>query len=247
MPRPFQLAFWARYDKNEVRFLIGLVGETVMKRKIKKQLKEDELVTGFEKFLGFVRAWQKEVIISGIVVAVLAAFYGGVQLIKSQQARKESRRVAEILALRADLAKNPQDVAKLEQLAGTGKAGRLASISLATYWIEQGDWDKALASLAKVEASSKDFFYYQAQDLKAQVEILKGNYDQAIQILTKIEEAKPKDFLLDVILYHHAEALEKKGSLKEAQELYKKIQDEYAQTYFGYDASAKVRKLESLR
>lgn len=218
-----------------------------MKRKIKKQLKEDELVTGFQKFLEFAKTWQKEVIIFAVVVAVLAALYGSFQLIRAQQAKIESRRVGEILALRADLAKNPQNVAKLEQLGGTEKAARLAFISLATYWIEQGNLDKALASLAKIKDIPKDFFYYQAQDLTAQVEILKGRYDQAIQILKKIEEAKPKDYLLDVVLYHHAEALEKKGQPKEARDLYKKVQDEYAQTYFGYDASAKVKKLESAK
>ncbi len=218
-----------------------------MKRKIKRQLKEDELVTGFQKFLEFAKTWQKEVIIFAVVVAVLATLYGSLQLIRAQQAKKESRRVGEILALRADLAKNPQNVAKLEQLGGTEKAARLAFISLATYWIEQGNLDKALASLAKIKDIPKDFFYYQAQDLTAQVEILKGRYDQAIQILKKIEEAKPKDYLLDVVLYRHAEALEKKGQPKEARDLYKKVQDEYAQTYFGYDASAKVKKLESAK
>lgn len=218
-----------------------------MKRKIKKQLKEDELATGFQKFLEFAKTWQKEVIIFAVVVAVLAALYGSFQLIRAQQTKKESRRVGEILALRADLAKNPQNVAKLEQLGGTEKAARLVFISLATYWIEQGNLDKALASLAKIKDIPKDFFYYQAQDLTAQVEILKGRYDQAIQILKKIEEAKPKDYLLDVVLYHHAEALEKKGQPKEARDLYKKVQDEYAQTYFGYDASAKVKKLESAK
>ena len=218
-----------------------------MKRKIKKQLKEDELVTGFQKFLEFAKTWQKEVIIFAVIVAVLAALYGSFQLIRAQQTKKESRRVGEILALRADLTKNPQNVAKLEQLGGTEKAARLAFISLATYWIEQGNLDKALASLAKIKDNPKDFFYYQAQDLTAQVEILKGRFDQAIQILKKIEEAKPKDYLLDVVLYHHAEALEKKGQPKEARDLYKKVQDEYAQTYFGYDASAKVKKLESAK
>jgi predicted negative regulator of RcsB-dependent stress response len=218
-----------------------------MKRKIKKQLKEDELVTGFQKFLEFAKTWQKEVIIFIVIVAVLTALFGSFQLIRAQQAKKESRRVGEILALRADLAKNPQDVAKLELMSGTEKTARLASIGLATHWIEQGNLDKALASLAKIKDTPKDFFYYQAQDLTAQVEILRGRYDQAIQILKKIEEAKPKDYLLDVVLYRHAEALEKKGQSKEALALYKKVQDEYAQTYFGYDASAKVKKLESVK
>jgi len=218
-----------------------------MKRKIKKQLKEDELVSGFEKFFDFVKAWQKELIIGVAVVAAIAALFGVFQFIKAQQQRKESRQAGEILALRGGLSKNPQNVAKLEQAGSWAKAGRLAYISLTTYWIEQGDLDKAKAALAKIKDLPKDFYYYQAQDLAGQVDVLKGNYDQAIQTYKKIEDAKPKDYALDVVYFHHAEALEKKGNLKEARDLFKKVQDDFAQTYFGYDASAKVKKLEAVK
>jgi predicted negative regulator of RcsB-dependent stress response len=218
-----------------------------MKRKIKRQLKEDELVTGFQKFLEFFEAWQKEIIIFAVVVAVIAALFGVFQVIKAQQAKKQSLQAGEILALRADLAKNPQNVAKLEQIGARGNVGRLAFISLASYWIGQGDLDKARAALARIQDNPKDFYYYQAQDLAAQIDALKGNYDQAIQGFKRIEDAKPKDYLLDAVLYHHAEALEKKGNVKEARDFYKKVQDEYAQTYYGYDAAAKVKKLESAK
>lgn len=218
-----------------------------MKRKIKRQLKEDELVTGFEKFLDFVKVWRKEVIIGVVVVAAVAALFGVFQLIQAQQRRTESRLVGEIQALRADLPKNPQNVAKLEQAGTKNKVGRLAYTNLATYWIEQGDLDKAKAALAKVKDNPKDFYYYQALDLAAQIDVLKGNYNQAIQAFKKIEDAKPKDYILDVVYFHHAEALEKKGNLKEARDLYKKVQDEFAQTYYGYDATAKVKKLEAAK
>lgn len=218
-----------------------------MKRKIKRQLKEDELVTGFQKFFEFFEAWQKEIIIFAVVVAAIAALFGAFQIIKSQQAKKQSLQAGEILALRADLTKNPQNVAKLEQIGARGNAGRLAFISLGSYWIEQGDLDKARAALARIQDNPKDFYYYQARDLAAQIDVLKGNYDLAIQGFKRIEDAKPKDYILDAVLYHHAEALEKKGSVKEARDFYKKVQDEYAQTYYGYDAAAKVKKLESVK
>jgi len=218
-----------------------------MKRKIKRQLKEDEFVSGMNKFMQFAKKWEREFIVAGAAAAALLLLFFGFQFLRGQQLKKESRMVGEILNLRADIAGSPQNVAKLEQLAGRGKFSRVAYISLATYWIEQGQLDKAQAALAGIKNDPKDFFYYQAQDLSAQIDILKGEYDKAITILKKIEEEKPKDYLVDAVLYHHAEALEKKGDVQEALKLYKKLQAEYAQSYYGYDASLKVKKIESAK
>jgi predicted negative regulator of RcsB-dependent stress response len=218
-----------------------------MKRSIKKQLKEDEFVSGMTKFLRFVKAWEREIIIAVVaVVAVLAVFFG-FQILKSIQAGKQSRLAGEILELRAGLAKSPENVAKLEKLGGSGKFARVANISLATYWIDQGQPDKAQAALDRIKDTSKDFFFYQAQDLSAQIAILKGDYDRAIGLLKKIEDEKPKDYVLEAVLFRRAEALEKKGNTAEALALFKKIQDEYAQSYYGYNASTRVRKLEAAK
>jgi hypothetical protein len=43
------------------------------------------------------------------------------------------------------------------------------------------------------------------------------------------------------------EALQLKGDSKEALAVFKKLQEEYSQTYFGYEASLKVAKLEGAR
>jgi len=218
-----------------------------MKRSIKKQLKGDEFVSGMAKFMHFVKTWEREIIIAAVAVVAMIAIFFGLQFLKSQQAKKQSRLAGEILELRAGLAKSPENAAKLEQLGGSGKFARIANISLATYWIEQGQPDKAQAALDRIKDTSKDFFHYQAQDLSAQIAILKADYDRAVGILKKIEDEKPKDYLLDAVLYHHAEALEKKGNAPEALALYKKLQDEYAQSYYGYDASVRVRKLEATK
>jgi predicted negative regulator of RcsB-dependent stress response len=215
-----------------------------MKRRIKKQLKEDEFVSGMTKFLEFAKKWQKELIIAGVALLAIALLFVGFQLLKAQQMRNDSRTIGEILKLRSSLAENPQDIAKLEELGGQGRLARVAYVSLATYWIEQGEFDKAQADLDRIRDGTRDFFYYQARDLEAMVAVFKGNYDRAIDILKKIEEEKPEDYLLDAVYFHHAEALEKKGNLPEALALYKKIQDEYGQGYYGYDASLRVKKLE---
>ena len=188
-----------------------------MKRQLKKQLKGDEFVTGFAKVIHFVKSWERELIIAGAAVLAIALLYLGFQFLRSQQNARDSLAAGEILDLRAGLAKTPQNAAKLEQIAAKGgKYARVAAISLATYWVEQGQLDKAQAALADIKDTPKDFVHYQAQDLAAQTAILKGEYDKALDLLKKIEDAKPKDYLLDAVLFHKAEALEKKGSIAEA-------------------------------
>ena len=216
-----------------------------MKRQFKKQLKEDEFVSGMTAFMHFMKTWERELIIAGVAALAIVVLFLGFQFLRSQQNARDSREAAEIMNLRNDLAKTPANVAKLEQLAAKGgKFGRVAAVNLATYWIEQGQLDKGQAALAGIKDTPKDFFYYQAQDLAAQTDVLKGDYDKALSILKKIEADNPKDYLLDAVLFHKAEALEKKGSTAEALAVYKKLQDGYAQTYYGYDASLKVKKLE---
>jgi predicted negative regulator of RcsB-dependent stress response len=200
-----------------------------------------------EKFFQFAKEWRKELIAGAGILVGLAVLFAGFQVVRATSARRDSRLLGEILKLRAEAVKDPQNIVRLEALASRGGYGRMASISIATYWVEQGDLEKAQAALSRVKDAPRDFFYYQAQDLAAQVAILKGNCDQAIILLQKIEEEKPKDYVLDAVLFHRAEALEKKGSRQEALELYKKVQADYAQSYFGYDASLKVRKLESAK
>jgi predicted negative regulator of RcsB-dependent stress response len=218
-----------------------------MKREIKKKLKEDEFVHGFSWLVDFIQKWRKELIIAAAVVVGLGVLWTGVQVLNGVQNRKSSAVLGEILTLRNDLAKNPQNLSKLEVLAQKGKFARVASAQLASYWVEQGALDKADKALAGTTGGERDFFYYQAQDLAGQIAILKGEYDRAVKILQAVEEAKPKDFNLDAVLYHKAEALEKKGDKAGALALYKRIQTEYAQSYFGYDAGQKTRTLEAAK
>ena len=218
-----------------------------MKRSIKRQLKEDEFVSEVNKFWHFVQNWRKEIVIAAVALGAVALIFLGFQALRSQQIKRDSRELGRMLDLRSSLDKSPQNVSELERAAAKGKFSRVAALGLATHWIEKGQLDKAQAALALVKDSPRDFSYYQAQDLSAQVAMLKGEYDRAIALLKKIEDEKPKDYILDAVQFHHAEALEKKGSLPEAIALYKKLQEEYAQSYYGYDASTRVRKLEAAK
>jgi predicted negative regulator of RcsB-dependent stress response len=218
-----------------------------MKKVVKKQLKEDEFVDTMTKIWRFVQARTKEIIIGVAVVVFIGLLYTGIRFIRVQQTRKESRLISQMLELRTTANSKPEDLPALEKLAGSGKFARLGYVLTATYWVEKGDLEKAKESLDKIKSSPQDFIYFQARDLLAQVNSMQKDYDQAIAIYTKIEEAKPKDYCLDAVLFHKAEALEAKGSKPEAVALYKKIQEQFPQSYYGYDAAERARKIEAAK
>jgi predicted negative regulator of RcsB-dependent stress response len=218
-----------------------------MKKVVKKQLKEDEFVDTMTKIWRFVQARTKEIIIGAAVIVFIGLLYTGIRFIRLQQTRKESRLISQMLELRTTANSKPEDLVALEKLAGNGKFARLGYVLTATYWVEKGDLEKAKESLDKIKSSPQDFIYFQARDLLAQVNSIQKDYDQAIAIYTKIEEAKPKDYCLDAVLFHKAEALEAKGSKPEAVALYKKIQEQFPQSYYGYDAAERARKIEAAK
>jgi len=217
-----------------------------MKRIKRKQLKEDELVTTVTKFIRFARKREKEIIIAGVVIVIATLAFFGTRLIKSQQLKKESRLMGQVVKLSSGLESHPENLDELKKLAnGKGQNSRLACIMLGNYWLEKGGLDKAEKFLKQVSAKKKDIFYYQSRDLLAQVYLKRKDFDKAIELYKKLEEDKPEVYTLDAILFRQAEALEQKGDFPEALALYKRIQAEFPQTYFGYDASQKAKKLEA--
>ena len=214
-----------------------------MKRDERHHMKEDGLAVSLNKALRFFKAWQKQLLMLAGVVGLAVLIFLGIGLLRGHSLRAQSEVATQILKLRADLEQKPENLAPLEKLAGRGRYARLAHVELATYWIEKGDLDKAAASLKEVTGQPKDFIYYQAQDLAAQVEVRRKNYDRAIEIYKNLEAEKAAAYPLDAILFHRAEAHALKGETKEARELYQRLQTEFSQTYFGYEASIRAGKL----
>ena len=216
-----------------------------MKRIVRKQLKEDEFVSVFNKTVHYIREHTRELITFFVAIVVLAVIIFGVRFISRQNLKKESQLLSQILELQTDLDQKPENLAKLEELAGGGKFSRMAYTALASYWVENGDLEKAQSYLEEFPQKNKDVLFYQAQNLLAQVHFQKKEYDKAIEIYRKIEEDDPGSYSLDVVLFHKAEVHEEMGETNEALALYRKIQEEYSQTYYGFDASQKIRELES--
>jgi len=215
-----------------------------MKRIKRKQLKEDEFVSTVNKIVNFAKRRSKELIAAAVAVVCVIILIIAIKAIQAQAVKKESQLLADVLELSSQLGDDPDKITELENLAGDGKFSRVAYLKLATYWIEQGDTDKAKFYIEKVPQTKKDLIYYQSRDLLGQIYIQNEEFDKAIELYTKIEEENPKNYTLDPVLFHRAQAHEQKGEIEKALDLYKRVQDEFSQTLYGYDASQKVRELE---
>jgi predicted negative regulator of RcsB-dependent stress response len=218
-----------------------------MKRTERRQLKENELATGLNRFLQWVKIHEKKFMAVAIALVALLVIMISVKLITSYQRSREASYLSEVLALRAELEAKPENLSRLEKMAEKNKYGRIASLALASYYLEKNDLDKAEKTLASVKDRGKDLIHYQILDLYAQVLVKKENYDQAVNIYGQMEKGKPKSYPLDVVLFHLAETYEKKGDKQRALNLYKDLQTKYQNTYYGYQAALKAMKLEGSR
>jgi predicted negative regulator of RcsB-dependent stress response len=215
-----------------------------MKRATRKQLKEDKFQMTIQNIVDYSREHTKKISMAAAGIVILILVFMVFQFVKAQQIKKENLALDQILKVSSEIRENPEKVAELEELAGRGEFSRIGYLELAKYWFEKEDFAKVTPYLDEITKGKKDLIYYQAEDLKGQVFISQKNYDEAIALYGKIEEANPKKYVLDAVLFHKAQAHEQKGETEEALLLYKRLQEEFSQTYYGYDASAKVLNLE---
>ena len=215
-----------------------------MKKKFKRRLKADEFIAIVNKSIHFVQAHVKQFLFGAVGLAMIFLIFLGVKYIQSKNIKKESLILGNIIHVTEELRDNPEKLAELEELGGTGKFTRLAYINAAVFCIEKSDFGKAMVFLEKIPESRKDIIYYQGQHLKAQIHSIKKEYDKALEVYQKIEEEDPADYALDAVMFNMAEIYEEKGEIEQALRIYNKIKDDFPQTYYGYEASQAVLKLE---
>jgi len=215
-----------------------------MKRKVRKKLKEDEFVSTMTKVYLYIKNKTKYIALGVVVLIVAAGIILGLKAIKNQNLKKESEKLGQILQISSELNQNPERLKELEELAGKGKFSRVAYVELASYWFYKEDFEKVLNYLEKIPGGEKDIYFYQARNLLAETYYYKKEYDKAFEIYEQIEKENPKDYPLDLVLFKQAEILEVQGNKDKALELYRRVQEEYAQTYYGFEAQEKVRELE---
>jgi len=214
-----------------------------MKRAERHHLKEDEMAHGLSWLVDFFNAYKREIRIVAAAVVFAALVLGALLIVRAQARSLQSRAVGEVGDLAAAAAEKPEKLADLEKLAGKARTARLANLELAKYWAERGDWSKAESFAGRIADGRKDLLHFQAEDLKAQIALGRKDFDKAIAIYKKAIDEKPEVYPLDALLFHLAESHELKGETQAALELYKKLQEEHAQSYYGYEASTKAGRL----
>lgn len=201
------------------------------------------MVRGLSRVAEFLRTYRKEFLMGVAALAVAALVFTALTLVRSHSHSVYSQVVGEVSELASALDAEPGNLAELERLADKRRYARMANLELAKHWFGKGDLAKAESTLARIPAGRKDLLHYQIEDFRAQVHIRQKEFEKAIAIYAKIRDEKPKVYPLDAILFHLAEAHELKGEKKEALEIYRHIQEEYTQTYYGYEASLRASRL----
>jgi len=215
-----------------------------MKRKVKRQLKENELVSTITRIIEFSKKKSRQLITLGVLIIAVVIVFIGIKIVEAHKRTNESRVLDQVLRLSSQMSDNPEKINELEKVAGNGKFSRLAYVQLASHWYEKGELEKAHTCLEKIPENRKDFIYYQSKNLLAQVCIRQKKYDRALEICQRIEEENPAEYSMDAILFKKAQALKEKGEKDKALEVYRKIQEDYPQTYYGYDASQEIKQME---
>lgn len=214
-----------------------------MKRAERHHLKEDEMAHGLSRVIEFAKTWRREILLAAGALAVAVVVFAGLLALRAHARSVNSRVVGEVIELADAAAKDPAKLAELERLAGLKRYARRAGLELARLHAEKGDWDKAEAALDRITGPGKDLLHYQTEDLRAQIALKKKDYDRAIAIYKKMKDEKPRAYPQDAILFRLAECHELKGETAEALALYKSLQEQAAQSYYGYEASLKASRL----
>ncbi len=205
------------------------------------------MVHGLSWLVDLVKKYRREITLVAIGLVAVAVIFAALVLLRSRGRSVASRAVGQVTELSAEVAQKPERLPELEKLAAKGRTARLATLELAKYWAEKGDWAKAGSYLAGLADGRKDLIHYQAEDLRAQIALGQKDYDKAIAIYRKVVDEKPDVYPLDAVRFNLAESHERKGDTAAALDLYKKLQEEFPQSYYGYEASLKVSKLSIKR
>ncbi len=215
-----------------------------MKKKVKRQLKTDEFANFMNRIFDFFKSNQREFTIAGAALLVIALVFLSVRYVQAVNSRKQSEILGQILQLESEIKDNPDSLVELEQMAGKGKFGRLAAIKAAALNFERGRTGKAVELLQNVSSAPKDMVYYQARDLLGQIYFSQQQYDEALAVFSEIERENPRVYPMDIILYRKARVLAARNDVDLAIEAFTKLQTDFPNSYYGYEATREAQKLE---
>ncbi len=184
------------------------------------------------------RNWKIIAWVVGAILVIAGAIYGYRMLVQEPRAEKaaDAMYVAEqqFIAGEYEAALNGDGnelgfVEVVDKFGGT-KQGRLAAHYAGVCYVKLGDWDNALAYLAKYRASKgapNAIVNAQNAGLQGDAWVQKGEYGDAVKFFRQAIEAADNVLTTPVYLKKLGLALEQTGDYKGAVEAYERVSDDY--------------------
>jgi tetratricopeptide (TPR) repeat protein len=242
-----------------------------LKREFKRQIKQDELVTGFEKAVAWAKAHWAEVRITIVVLAVVGAAGGALtyfQAHRSQEAEQAFAGAYEIYrsSVAGDPAAGGQPPAeplfankeeKLKKAAAAfdGVERRFATLPVAArarYYgalcrIELGRLDEAEKALSEALARKDDSGLEAALARLALADLnhRRGDLGKAIDAYRQFVSDPSVPFPRDYALWRLAEILEEAKRLGEATASYRRLTEEFPTSIYAPEARRKAEYLQT--
>jgi tetratricopeptide (TPR) repeat protein len=240
-----------------------------LKRSLRKQIKQDELVSGWEQVEGWTRVHQNELRASAIAVALLIVGLGALWLFRSQRHKASQDAFDQALTgFQAPIAAeiqaqgaNPAGASSREEkyrkaLAGfDGVAERYGSLDAgikARYYaalcrIELGELEAAEKGLREVvarDSGGKDIVAASARLALAGLLRRKGAAAEAVSEYEKALGSPASPLPEDHLLFALAGALEEAGRSGEASAAYRRVVNEHPDSRYAQDARARADYLK---
>jgi tetratricopeptide (TPR) repeat protein len=234
-----------------------------LKKSLKKQIKQDELASGYASMGAWLSAHVDEARSVTIGALVLALALGGLLYFRGQRLQDSQRAFDEALtAFAAPVAQTDaaaSAAAKQEKLnkaltAFEGVAGRFKSLSAgqrARYYaalcrIELGQSDEAGAALREIAGQPKSGAIEPglAEMTLARLERAQRNYAQALSRYEQLLAAPSAGLPRDYILMNLAETLQEGGRLADAAAAFKRVAEEMPTSPFASDARTRADYLK---
>lgn len=239
-----------------------------MDRELKRQIKQDDLVTGVEHAQGWVKGHQDQVKLWGLVAVVvlggLLAFrwFETRRDVESQTALGEALEVLETPVRSAVPAGSPEPqgasfateqerlskaLAALDgvrQRYGSMRVGKQAALQAAVCRLQLGEFDAARKSLAELVAQHDEpLVAAQARLSLGELEARSGNVDKAVEALRPLVDDERAGLPRDYALMRLAATLEDGHRPQEAAQAYRRLSQDFPESPFATEARRKAEYL----
>jgi tetratricopeptide (TPR) repeat protein len=234
-----------------------------VKKALKKQIKQDELASGYASAGEWLRGHADQVKTMAIGAAVLAVAVGGLLYFRGERVQDSQRAFDEAQALFSGTVGKPEDggvaatkeekfnkaLAAFQGVAeryGSLATGRRARYYSALCAIELGEKQKAegilrdLAGRPQAGAVGPEL----AELALARLETAPGTFDQAIARYSRLVDEKATGYPRDHVLMNLAVAYEQAGRLAEAVATFRRVVDEMPSSPFASEARTRADYLK---